>query len=299
MEKERGSITLYVLITCLFFVFILSITYIGTINKLQVQEQEVKQIQKNYERDAEQVYNEMIENTETRKKILIATTKTEYVSIVSQQANELGNYFKNAEIECKVENAQQYLENITASEYDLIIVNNGIGRIQSTLMNNLAKQTNIITISDDATSNLDIINKSKIVVPLSGGLAYEYNPITIESIMTDIGRQKLGIELKEKNDTGMRAIEFNEGVEVLYRANYSNPYNNELYVSEKDFNDALTDDVSLATIYAGDKVETDAIGYYKNSKTNKVWIHSQISLETETEDIKLIELLVKYALGSL
>lgn len=53
INKERGAITLYVLLACLFFVFILSGIYITSINKLQTQEQNVKQIQENYSREIE------------------------------------------------------------------------------------------------------------------------------------------------------------------------------------------------------------------------------------------------------
>lgn len=53
INKERGAITLYVLLACLFFVFILSGVYITSINKLQTQEQNVKQIQENYSREIE------------------------------------------------------------------------------------------------------------------------------------------------------------------------------------------------------------------------------------------------------
>ena len=52
-KSEKGAITLFVLLACLFFVFILSGIYISNLNKLQVQEQQVKQIQENYARELE------------------------------------------------------------------------------------------------------------------------------------------------------------------------------------------------------------------------------------------------------
>lgn len=45
---EKGAITLYVLLACLFFLFVLGGVYISNLNKLQVQEQQIKQIQENY-----------------------------------------------------------------------------------------------------------------------------------------------------------------------------------------------------------------------------------------------------------
>lgn len=54
-KNERGSITLYVLLSCLFFVFILSGVYIQSLNKMQVQERNIKQIQENYAREIYQI----------------------------------------------------------------------------------------------------------------------------------------------------------------------------------------------------------------------------------------------------
>ena len=47
-KSEKGAISLYVLIACLFFVFVLSGVYISNLNKLQAQEIELRQIQENY-----------------------------------------------------------------------------------------------------------------------------------------------------------------------------------------------------------------------------------------------------------
>lgn len=50
-NKEKASISLFVLIACLFFVFILAGAYINSLNKLQTQEQSISQIQDNYKRN--------------------------------------------------------------------------------------------------------------------------------------------------------------------------------------------------------------------------------------------------------
>ena len=63
-KQERGAITLFVLLACLFFVFILTGTYLSNLNRLQVQEQEVKQIQENYAKeinDVEEIYKKLTE----------------------------------------------------------------------------------------------------------------------------------------------------------------------------------------------------------------------------------------------
>lgn len=62
MKQEKGAITLFVLVACLFFVFVLAGAYLFTLNKLQSQEQDLKQIQENYARDItriDEIYQEM------------------------------------------------------------------------------------------------------------------------------------------------------------------------------------------------------------------------------------------------
>ena len=62
MKKEKGAITLFVLVACLFFVFVLGGGNIFTLNKIHTQEQNLKQIQENYARDItriDEIYQEM------------------------------------------------------------------------------------------------------------------------------------------------------------------------------------------------------------------------------------------------
>ena len=61
-NSEKGAITLYVLLACLFFVFTLTGVYTSNLNRLKAQEQDIKQIQENYARelkDIDNVYEEM------------------------------------------------------------------------------------------------------------------------------------------------------------------------------------------------------------------------------------------------
>lgn len=55
INNEKGAITLFVLMACLFFTFILSGIYISNMNKLQVQEQQINQIQNNYKGNIENI----------------------------------------------------------------------------------------------------------------------------------------------------------------------------------------------------------------------------------------------------
>ena len=61
-KQEKGAITLFVLLACLFFAFILTGVYLSNLNRLQVQEQEVQQIHDNYAKNidrAEEIYQEL------------------------------------------------------------------------------------------------------------------------------------------------------------------------------------------------------------------------------------------------
>ena len=64
IKSEKGAITLYVLLACLFFVFTLTGVYISNLNKLKSQEQDIKQIQENYAREVQEIdeiYEELLE----------------------------------------------------------------------------------------------------------------------------------------------------------------------------------------------------------------------------------------------
>lgn len=54
-KGEKGAITLFVLLACLFFVFTLAGVYISNLNKQQTQEQQLRQIQENYARNIDRI----------------------------------------------------------------------------------------------------------------------------------------------------------------------------------------------------------------------------------------------------
>ena len=68
-KHEKGAITLYVLISIMFFLIVIMGIYVSSSNKIQKQEQEVNKIQKEYEKEDmneiyEETYNDYV-NTET------------------------------------------------------------------------------------------------------------------------------------------------------------------------------------------------------------------------------------------
>ena len=57
LKNEKGAITLYVLLVCLFFLFVLSGIYTLNLNNMQAQEESLRQIQENYSKQVEDMDN--------------------------------------------------------------------------------------------------------------------------------------------------------------------------------------------------------------------------------------------------
>ena len=75
MKKEKGSVTLFVLISCMFMIVILLVVNIGVMNKNRSQEKELEEISKQYsqnETDLNNSYDEIIDENEylTKNEIL-------------------------------------------------------------------------------------------------------------------------------------------------------------------------------------------------------------------------------------
>ena len=62
-KKEQGSITLYVLISMMFFLMVILGIYVNSSNKIQKQEKEIEKIQKEYEKEnIYDLYEDVYEN---------------------------------------------------------------------------------------------------------------------------------------------------------------------------------------------------------------------------------------------
>ena len=62
IKIEKGSVTLFVLVSMLFFMFVLVGMYVNTSNKVAKQEREVNKIQQSYEQvDINDIYNKKIQ----------------------------------------------------------------------------------------------------------------------------------------------------------------------------------------------------------------------------------------------
>ncbi len=63
ISNSKGSITLFVLISVLFFLVVVSGIYIGVSNRTQKQERDIQKIQQVYEKEnVDDLYNKSIEN---------------------------------------------------------------------------------------------------------------------------------------------------------------------------------------------------------------------------------------------
>ena len=83
-KEEKGSVTLFVLISCMFMVVILLIVNIGVMNKNRSQEKNLEEIAKQYnqnETDLDNVYNETMNKQEY-------ITKQELEDIISVKVEE-------------------------------------------------------------------------------------------------------------------------------------------------------------------------------------------------------------------
>ena len=62
IKEQKGSITLFVLVSIMFFVIVLVGLYVNSSYKIQKQEKEIEKIQKNYEKEnIDDLYNKAYE----------------------------------------------------------------------------------------------------------------------------------------------------------------------------------------------------------------------------------------------
>ena len=92
MKKEKGSVTLFVLISCMFMIIILLVVNIGVMNKNRSQEKELEEISKQYnhnETDLDNTYDETVDNEGYIK-------KSEVEELINKKIEEErnNNYYK-------------------------------------------------------------------------------------------------------------------------------------------------------------------------------------------------------------
>ncbi len=91
-KEEKGAITLFVLISMLFFVIVLVGIYIGTSHRTQKQQNEIEKIQKEYETtDIDELYNmvyESISEVEDEDGIFVCF-KGDTLSFYSKENDEI------------------------------------------------------------------------------------------------------------------------------------------------------------------------------------------------------------------
>ena len=78
MKKEKGSVTLFILIACMFMIVILLIVNIGVMNKNRSEEKKIEEIEKQYnqnETDLNNAYEKIVDENEY-------VTKGELIEII-------------------------------------------------------------------------------------------------------------------------------------------------------------------------------------------------------------------------
>ena len=131
-KEEKGSVTLFVLISCMFMVVILLVVNIGVMNKNRSQEKNLEEIAKQYsqnETDLDNIYEEKVEDEGYMK-------KAEVEELINNKMNELEFYKPGDEI---------YLGNVSTAGY--VIDNAGDYRFEIYLDKKIAKEVTSIEAS--------------------------------------------------------------------------------------------------------------------------------------------------------
>lgn len=71
IKDEKGTISILVILTMLFFVSFLVVTYIFVSNKADIQMEATRQVKDMYEQDANEIYNSYFANNETETNVII------------------------------------------------------------------------------------------------------------------------------------------------------------------------------------------------------------------------------------
>ena len=171
MEKrksQRGSITLFVLIACMFFIIILLIINIGVINRNTNQEKKLEEISKAYEvneNDIDDTYKRVVDENQ------YATIGDVY-EIVNQEISDL---FPTDYIKPSVVNGVSYRNGGYVQIGNIVIVNMGvtINTSQLSLSTNNNNQTIIASGFPKPKGTIGI--SSYYTVTLSNGHSTQYN----------------------------------------------------------------------------------------------------------------------------
>ncbi len=179
------------------------------------------------------------------------------------------------DIDFKVgDEALEYLKSITdgSANYDLIVMHEAVWEVPE-VANELALKYDLVTIGNDSTTDLDIIESSTRIIetPVNG----VYPKIVQKMSQTELGKQLINLDVENKaDDNNMTNIKFKDNVQVLYKVSIECP--------------------ELSKTYG----EGDGIGLVNNTATGKMWIHSNFTIRESDNNIELLRRLIEYILNN-
>lgn len=231
-KNEKGSITLFVLMACLFFLFILGGLYISNMNKMQIQEQQIAQIQENYAKDLSRI-DEVVENIGNYLTITFINSKTKEIipvggfslviykdgTIIKEISREesiteksIKDKLMEGEYICKLIKVP-YGYHLPTGEYDFKIENSDKNKLEIEVskiaeLPSTRSVWNMIRYSNDSTSydnNKECSIKVKFknsdaeyqIVPIG-----KYDETTNEFVLNDDIQSKFGNKIKKIENDG-------------------------------------------------------------------------------------------------
>lgn len=177
IKSERGAITLFVVISIIFFVIVLVGLYVTSSNKMLKQQKELQQIQKNYETEnIDDVYNRIVTKPDNHTTVTTYEQLKEKIKDQNEKyivlANDIttSNYLTISRAVTIDLNGYTYLINEQSTESSSIIVTGE--NAQLTIKDSSKNETgSIVTTSTDENKKLISLENNAALVLESGAIS--------------------------------------------------------------------------------------------------------------------------------
>ena len=157
LYKNNGSITLFVLVSMLFFVTILTTTYVNLGNRQQSQRKETEIIKKQYAKTDEEIEKLYSETAKKYPRIMLTTVQNDVEYSVNEETEE--------NLNCKVGYAGELKDN------QIILVNksNEDNFVKYTDEIEITENCNIISVIGNVIENTENIDLKNKYISVDGG----------------------------------------------------------------------------------------------------------------------------------
>ncbi len=157
LYKNNGSITLFVLVSMLFFVTILTTTYVNLGNRQQSQREETEIIKKQYAKTDEEIEKLYSETAKKYPRIMLTTVQNDVEYSVNEETEE--------NLNCKVGYAGELKDN------QIILVNksNEDNFVKYTDEIEITENCNIISVIGNVIENTENIDLKNKYISVDGG----------------------------------------------------------------------------------------------------------------------------------